>query len=476
MFMMCRLVMLTMILVGAGICKEVVAQQIPLYSQYLYNRLLYNPAETGTGDRTVAHFIYRKQWQNFQGGPETRLLSVNGGFPNKRLGLGGYIFSDYTGEVVKRIGGKLTYAYHLPLGDEQTLSLGIGAGVVDHSIDREKVRIEDPTDEVITGQLDVGTAVDATVGLRYRWKGLKLGASVPQVVESDLRYVNNREDANYQLARHYTGYGSYEFQFGSDDNWGLEPLVMMRTTEDFQYQLDGNLIATYDDFVWLSAGYRWDYAATFAAGVKVHDLIKVGYSYDLAVNELKGFSGGSHEVMLGVVFGGGQKQEDEDKKFKELNERLDTISKRNDSLRGSLKESKDSLMDTKMELAQKTAEIDSLKKDIGNFEKSRKEEGKDVQDAKRTLTVDRENLSFVTGDIKKNYYLVVSSNRVEKWARMYHKKLQKQGYESGVVYNKKRDWYYVFITKVQDMEGGLQELYKLREQNKFKDAWIHIIK
>jgi hypothetical protein len=70
--------------------------------------------------------------------------------------------------------------------------------------------------------------------------------------------------------------------------------------------------------------------------------------------------------------------------------------------------------------------------------------------------------------------MVVSSVRTESQARKLAKDYQKEGHKVGVVYNKRRTWYYIFLEQPGSLEDGLKELYQLRKQDEFKDAWIHV--
>ena len=58
------------------------SQQVPLYSLYHQNHFLYNPARTGFNNSPEAYLIYRKQWVDFDGAPETRAISFD--MPVKR--------------------------------------------------------------------------------------------------------------------------------------------------------------------------------------------------------------------------------------------------------------------------------------------------------------------------------------------------------------------------------------------------------
>ena len=102
-------------------CNFASGQQLPIYSQYLYNRFLINPAVAGSDGYTSFNLTAREQWVGYYGAPRTfsfsgqarllkRGMTIRHVGPGRqvyrpksdgRVGLGGYIFSDKNG-IVKR--------------------------------------------------------------------------------------------------------------------------------------------------------------------------------------------------------------------------------------------------------------------------------------------------------------------------------------------------------------------------------------
>ncbi|MBK9192175.1 MAG: type IX secretion system membrane protein PorP/SprF [Crocinitomicaceae bacterium] len=54
------------------------AQQLPLFSQYYYNRFIYNPAFTGVESQSSVYLIHHSQWKDIPGSPVTYALTVDG--------------------------------------------------------------------------------------------------------------------------------------------------------------------------------------------------------------------------------------------------------------------------------------------------------------------------------------------------------------------------------------------------------------
>src|SRR6187455_1944188 len=94
---------LLILLFTAVAAVNVTAQQVPQYSQYMYNGLAINPAYAGSKDYLSLTAVYRKQWADFPGAPETQTFSAHGPLSQGQMGLGFLFVNDKTGESNKRM-------------------------------------------------------------------------------------------------------------------------------------------------------------------------------------------------------------------------------------------------------------------------------------------------------------------------------------------------------------------------------------
>ena len=58
--------------------KHMAAQQKPVYTQYILNNYIINPAITGIENYTDVKISYRNQWAGIEGAPVTTNLSIQG--------------------------------------------------------------------------------------------------------------------------------------------------------------------------------------------------------------------------------------------------------------------------------------------------------------------------------------------------------------------------------------------------------------
>lgn len=470
------------LVIGTYMLLDVSAQQIPLYSQYNLNPFLYNPARTGENNNTYLYGIYRRQWTDIAGSPETVALTVDGPLKSKKIGLGAYLYSDRT-DLIERLGGTAAYSYFFNFSEEKNhrLSIGLAAGVQQIRVNMDQADPTDANDPLLQSNLKSGITFDGSVGINYYYQGLKVGFSVPQLVQTKVQDLNSNSSLDYQMARHYLAMASYEISI-ANDKFFIEPGAMFRMTKGGEFQIDGFAQFSYKRMVWLSLAYRYDYALTVGAGVQLHDRLTLGYATDISMNGLQGYSSGTHEVVLGFKFGKrddtgvieaiqrleeGQKRNTE--QIQKIDERNEGLLEENQSQKETIEEQKEEIARLKRELEDKLkAFSDSLKKSTGkdaNLPTDAVYEGSS------------DDLEFITGEPDNNYFMVVSSLRTEDKAREIAKKYQDKGHDVGIVLNKRRSWYYVFLSKPGDFDQGIKELYKLRNaQPEFKDAWIHIYK
>lgn len=462
---------------------DLFAQQIPLYSQYFNNPFIYNPAQTGFSGNPQLYFTYRRQWTGFEGAPETRAASFDMATKNKKAGFGAYFYNDIS-NIFTRYAASLSYAYHLNFGEDHRLSLGLSAGFLDTHIDYSKVFVRNPDDAAINNNLQRSTSFDANAGINYYLKGWNLGFSVPQILATELRHIDTDEDANYRLARHYILQTSYKLGL-AQDKFFITPQIIGRTNDFSNFSFDAGAQFAYKDIVWVGAAYRYDYGVTFNGGFRVHNMVSVGYSYDMGLNELSDYNNGSHEVFIGIRFGRKQKKLDD---LTEDNfERVSDVVQNQDSIIKNLQAQIDTL---EMKL---NAKADSNSSDFSNVEGAESMGGllDKVQELQqkitdleksglsddRTRVIQKDDLEHISGAPLGDYYMVLGSFKIRENAYNFMEDLEKRDFNVGVVYNKKRAWHYVYISQPDDLKTGYRELYKFREDNKeFSDAWIYIVR
>ena len=273
-------------------------QQIPQYSQYMLNDYILNPAMTGQHDYWEVKSNNRLNWIGITDAPRTFILSAHGPFRKHNMGMGGSVFADITGPT-SRVGFYLSYAYHLKLSKSLKLGMGLSFGLLQYRIDGTKVTLRENGDPVFPEQMMTVYAADATFGVNLKHKNFNFGISLPQLIGNNLKFLENQEETKSSLARHYMAMGGYTFRVG---DFGIMPNLLVKYVFPAPPQFDAGVKFDWRDQFWLGASYRHDDAVSFMGGLAYKDFLVLAYSYDMSTSNLRNYSNGSHELMVGVRF------------------------------------------------------------------------------------------------------------------------------------------------------------------------------
>ncbi len=109
------------------------SQQLPMYSQYMFNMMNINPAYAGVRNAGTVTVLYRNQWNQFPGAPATGSVAYDDRLKNENHGLGVQAYFDRTG-IESRSGIQGNYSFKAAL-NKSTLHVGISAGALSYSAD-----------------------------------------------------------------------------------------------------------------------------------------------------------------------------------------------------------------------------------------------------------------------------------------------------------------------------------------------------
>ena len=282
-----------------------IAQQLPQMTQYMINNYAVNPAVAGMYDYYQVKTNIRNQWVGITDAPITTILSVYGK-RSEHVGLGGMVFNDQVGHT-SRNGASLSYAYHFSLAKEVKMSLALSGGFVQLKIDKLGWNLQNPDDPLVQGDMIVDAVPDATFGFNVYGKNWYIGASVPQLLSTNLDLLDPDFTRNYtaittsegSLERHLFVLGSYNHSF--NPYWAVEPTFFFKSVSA-DYQFDFGLKTIYNDKLWFGLDYRSNGDLGALLGYSIQERFEIGYSYDIISSDLNGYSQGSHEFMLGIKF------------------------------------------------------------------------------------------------------------------------------------------------------------------------------
>lgn len=274
------------------------AQQLPQYTQYMLNDLAINPAVAGKDEYADVRSNNRYQWVGITDAPRTYMLTLHSPLKNRHMGLGTHIYTDIVGPT-RRVGISLAYAYHIKIAKKTKLSLGLSAGIQQWGIDGHKLVLHDSGDDNLLIQYQTATVPDFGAGIYAHNDNWYLGFSAPQLYQSPIKlYVDG--DNKGTLVTHFLINGAYKFKLG--DDFKIEPSFLLKYANPAPMKIDVGLRAIYKEQIWLGGGYRHNDAFTALVGFMYKNYLMIGYSYDFTTTNLKKYSTGTHELMLGLRF------------------------------------------------------------------------------------------------------------------------------------------------------------------------------
>ncbi len=297
----------------------VAGQQLPLYSQYLYNKFLINPAVAGSDGFTSFNLTAREQWVGYSGAPrtfsfswQTRMLkrsyllkqisnkrSVYRPKTDGKIGLGGYVFNDRNG-LVNRTGFQLSYSYHMWLENSTQLSMGLAFTGYHFKINEKEINFEDPNEPWLNNDLRRGIFVpDASFGIYVLNARYNFGFSTEQLFGAAAK-IGDVAYRNFRMDRHYYLFGSYSFLSGSKIE--LQPSVLIMMSEQLKPQADIGFTYIYDQSLWAGLSYRTSGAIIANFGFRYTNMF-IGYAFDFTLQEIQRVTYGTHELTVAMKFG-----------------------------------------------------------------------------------------------------------------------------------------------------------------------------
>src|SRR3569832_586347 len=227
----CTWLLTVMLMLAATCCK---AQLNPYQAIYYQNRYLASPAMAGLDKGLNINLAFQQQWSSFPGSPKAQSLTTEYQATDK-VGLGLNINDDQSGVFRQtRIMG--TYAYHLPLGEQnQKLNFGLSLGINDSRINFNAVN-GDLTDIELMKYNQRGPFADGDFGLSYTSNNLFIGGVLPNLNTNLFTRAGQKEDIDRTV---FITMVSYKIKLnGETDAFSLEPLAAYREIKGFDNIFD----------------------------------------------------------------------------------------------------------------------------------------------------------------------------------------------------------------------------------------------
>jgi type IX secretion system PorP/SprF family membrane protein len=276
-----------------------ISQQLPQYTQYMLNEMAINPAVAGKDEFADVRSNSRYQWIGITDAPRTYMLTLHGPIKDKNMGIGMNLYTDIVGPT-RRTGLNFSYAYHMKMKDDMFLSMGLSAGVLQWGIDGSKLYLRDEGDENLLSTYQTTYVPDFGAGIYFHKKDrFYVGVSLPQIYQAPIKLYEGA-GKNSRIVNHFNLNAAYKFDLG--DDFKIEPSFLVKYAIPAPPKLDIGARVIYQEQIWLGGAYRHNDAFTALIGYFYKNYLMIGYSYDFTTTNIKKYSSGTHEIMLGIRF------------------------------------------------------------------------------------------------------------------------------------------------------------------------------
>jgi len=283
-----RILILVLAFLSVGIVS---AQQVPQFSQNMFNKLANNPGFAGSRGVIATSVLHRSQWMGVEGAPSTQNFSVDAEIPFLNGGVGLNIVKDEIAQF-SNLGLQASYAFRIKLGIGQ-LGLGMSVGMYQSGVNGADFNPAQSGDNAIPMAMVDGSKLDLGAGAYFNTQDVYIGISSAHLSQPVVEWSDGKQ---YALKRHYFLIAGYYYEL--NPVLSLNPSIYLKNAPGVS-QLDVNANLIYNNKMWGGVSYRLDEGLILLAGMNITDDFRFGIGYDVTmVNPL----GNSFEVMLGYNF------------------------------------------------------------------------------------------------------------------------------------------------------------------------------
>jgi type IX secretion system PorP/SprF family membrane protein len=285
-----------------SVLQQVLSQQDPLSSHYMFNTLTYNPGVAGTSGMICATALNRQQWVGFKGAPSTTVFNISAPVTlfSIKSGVGLLVESDNIG-FDKDINLSAAYSYLMDLGSGK-LGIGLNLGMLNKTIDPTWQIPSGDTytpasgDPLIPESKESFLAFDMGFGLYYKTDKYYTSLSITHLNQPKIKYTKGTT----YISRHYYLTAGYTLQL---PNPSLELIPSFFAYSDGKAtQVTVTSLIRYNKKAWGGVSYRAGDALIGMVGFELYNGIRLGYAYDFTISDIRKNSSGSHEFMINYCF------------------------------------------------------------------------------------------------------------------------------------------------------------------------------
>ncbi|MCB0519226.1 MAG: type IX secretion system membrane protein PorP/SprF [Lewinellaceae bacterium] len=280
------------------------SQQGVHYTQFMFNKLAFNPAYAGSHEVPCISAIHRSQWVGFDGAPVSQAFNFHTPLFAKRVGMGVSIQHDKIGPT-NSFWLNLSYAYRIKI-EKSTLSIGLQGSMRSYNVDFSK------TESIIQNDVAVleGNArrilPNFGAGVYYLSDLFYAGISAPYIFNNDISLYETAIVDNTDIAlekAHFYAMAGLRVDMGQKVKF--KPAMLYKQVKNAPVDLEINGTFVFADRLGVGATYRMGgirnsvgESVDFLLYMQFEGGFKIGAAYDLSLSAVRQYQSGSFEIMV----------------------------------------------------------------------------------------------------------------------------------------------------------------------------------
>lgn len=315
-----------------GFIFQASAQQDPQYTQFMFNRQLYNPAVVGFDGKHCANLLARTQYTNYEDqtyifndqtnnqdielfssrGARTMTFSYGAPIPFAGTpkgpnsgGVGVSVFQDKAGYLASTT-FKLDGAYRMTLSSGAGLAFGVNIAMAQKNIDLDGLRYKDPNDPRIPPQDNSNISPNFGGGVWYSNpnNGLSLGYALQNVSSTPFQFstLQTIEPGWHNYIN--VGYDNLPLPIPVNANLLIKASQDRAGFSNPDFNLNALAEVTPDLEIGLAfrSSLRTFESLAILLGYNLNQNLRLGYAFDLNTAKLRNNNNNTHEIVLNYCF------------------------------------------------------------------------------------------------------------------------------------------------------------------------------
>ena len=280
------------------------AQQDAQYTQFMFNKVAFNPAYAGSHKAPCLSGIYRTQWVNLDGAPVSQNVNFHMPLFNNRVGIGLSIYHDDIGPT-NTWNYAMQYAYRVKIAGGD-LSFGVQGQIRDYQVDWREVKSVHSGDALFGFREDSKLIPNFGFGIYYDRENFYAGVSMPRLLNNDLtfQYDGNIQNSDFaREERHF--FGMAGFILPTSDAIKLKPALLVKYAPNAPLDIDLHAGVIFYDKLNIGATYRVGgfqgnagESIDFILQMVFTERLKAGIAYDYTLSDIRTYQSGTYELML----------------------------------------------------------------------------------------------------------------------------------------------------------------------------------